>query len=116
MFYDPRSLDIGVEIIQLASKSEVIEIAGEKTVTYYGPDFFLEIIPRKHRLDLLLSLDLGEVDDPSGRAEDMDQRNFVTNATNHGGVLLLMDDPEDLQWVMPLVQQSFASVAVSAAD
>ena len=104
------------EVLQLGFESEVIEIASEKTVTYHGPDFFLEIIPRKRRLDLLLSLDFSEVDDPSGRAEDMDQRNFVTKATNHGGVLLLMDNPVDLEWVMPLLQQSFASVALQPAD
>ena len=103
------------EVIQLGPESEVIEIAREKTVTYYGPDFFLEIIPRRHRLDLLLSLDFGEVDDPSGIAEDRDQRNFVINATHHGGVVLFMSHLKDLESIIPLVKQSFRSVAVSAA-
>ena len=103
------------EVIQLGPESEVIEIARGKTVTYYGPDFFLEIIPRRHRLDLLLSLDFGEVDDPSGIAEDRDQRNFVINATHHGGVVLFMSHLKDLESIIPLVKQSFRSVAVSAA-
>ena len=104
------------EVIQLGPESEVIEIAREKTVTYYGPDFFLEVIPRRHRLDLLLSLDFGEVDDPSGIAEDRDQRNFVTNATHHGGVVLFMNHLKDLESIISLVKQSFRSVAISAAD
>ena len=100
------------KLMQLGLGGQVIEIAERRTVTYHGPDFFLEIIPRAHRLDLLLSLDFVEIDDPSGRAEDMELRNFVPNATRTGGVLLAMSDPQDLDWVMTLVKQSFESVAL----
>ncbi len=40
----------------------VLEVAESKSVSYHGPVFFLEVLPRKHRLTLLLPLDFNEVE------------------------------------------------------
>lgn len=37
--------------------AEVLELAEKKSVSYHAPVFFLEVLPRKHRLVLLLPLD-----------------------------------------------------------
>jgi hypothetical protein len=63
-----------------------IELAEEKSVSYHAPAFFLEVLPRKNRITLLLDLDINEVDDPSGIAEDTSQHKFFVNAVYEGGV------------------------------
>jgi predicted transport protein len=35
----------------------IIEIAEQKSVSYRGPSFFLEVLPRKYRIYVLLALD-----------------------------------------------------------
>jgi predicted transport protein len=54
----------------LALDSDVLELADPNSVSYYGPNFFLEVLPRRYRLALLLPLDFNEIDDPSGLARD----------------------------------------------
>ena len=66
--------------------SDVIELAETKSISYHGPSFFLEVLPRKHRLLLLLDLDFNEVDDPTGIAEDATQWKFFFYAQHQGGV------------------------------
>ena len=46
--------------------SNIIELAEQHTVSYHSPDFFLEVLPRKGWINLLLALDFNEVDDPAG--------------------------------------------------
>jgi predicted transport protein len=64
----------------LSIDSGIIEIAEQKSDSYHGPNFFLEVLPRKNRILLLLGLDFNEVDDPSGLAEDTAQWKFFANA------------------------------------
>jgi len=45
---------------------EVVEMAEEHSVSYHGPAFFLEVLPRKRRIALLLALDFNEVADREG--------------------------------------------------
>jgi hypothetical protein len=46
--------------------SDIIELAERKSVSYHGPTFFLEVLPRKNRITLLLALDFNEVERPLG--------------------------------------------------
>ena len=52
---------------------EIIELAESKSVSYHGPAFFLEVLPRKDHINLLVPLDFNEVVDASGIAEDATQ-------------------------------------------
>jgi predicted transport protein len=47
---------------------DMLELAEPKSISYHGPAFFLEVLPRRYTLTLLLALDFNEIDDPSGLA------------------------------------------------
>ena len=85
---------------------EVIELAEQKSVSYRGPTFFLEVLPRKNRIILLLALDFNEVHDLSGIAKDTSQHKFFVNAVYEGGVYVRIWNPEDIEKVWPMVRQA----------
>jgi uncharacterized protein with ParB-like and HNH nuclease domain/predicted transport protein len=85
---------------------EVIELAERKSVSYHGPAFFLEVLPRKNRITLLLALDFNEVDDPSGAAKDASEHKFFVNAEYEGGVHFSIWEPEDIEKAMPAIRQA----------
>ncbi len=85
----------------------IIELAEQKSVSYHGPNFFLEVIPRKRRINLLLPMDFNEIDDPSGIAEDNTQYKFVVNAKYDGGVNIPIRTTADVAAAAPMVRQAF---------
>lgn len=87
---------------------EVIELAEQKSVSYHGPSFFLEVLPRKHRINLLLALDFNEVEDPAGIAQDATQWTWFVNAQHAGGVSVRISEPADVDKAMPLIRQAYA--------
>lgn len=91
----------------------IIEMAEEKSVSYHAPDFFMEVLPRKHRLSVLLALEFGEIDDPTGIAKDAAERDFFVNAVYDGGVNLLIKTAPDIDRAMPLIRQAHASASAS---
>ena len=72
----------------------IIELAEQNSVSYHGPAFFLEVLPRKQRLNLLLALDFNEVNDPLGIAKDTSEKKFFVNAVYDGGVNVPIWDEE----------------------
>ena len=64
--------------------SDIIELAEPRSVSYHGPEFFLEVLPRKNRINLLLALDFNEVEDPHGIAKDTSQKKFFVHAQYEG--------------------------------
>lgn len=86
--------------------SDVIEMAEQRSVSYHGPAFFLEVLPRKNRIGLLLSLDFNEVEDKSGIAQDASQWKFIVNALYEGGVYVDVDTEADVDKALPLVHQA----------
>jgi predicted transport protein len=74
-------------------------------------DFFVEIIPRKKRLTLLLNLDFDETDDPSERASDATERAFIIHATETGGVLFRVSKAEDIAPAIHLIRQAYERVS-----
>jgi predicted transport protein len=89
-----------------ALDAEIIELAEQKSVSYHGPAFFLEVVPRKAALSLLLTLDFNEVEDASGLAQDTSQWRFIVNATYDGGVLIVVHDTEDIEKALPMIHQA----------
>ncbi len=90
---------------------DVIELYGAKSVTYRVYDFFLEVIPRKRRLALLLNLDYDECDDPSQRAVDATEYAFIMYASETGGVLFNLDEPTQIESALHLVRQAYEKVS-----
>jgi predicted transport protein len=87
--------------------ASIIELAEQKSVSYHGPAFFLEALPRKNRLTLLLDLDFNEVDDPCGIAKDTSQQQFFVNAVYEGGVYVSIRETEDIEKALPMIRQAW---------
>lgn len=93
----------------LALDSDILEIAEAKSVSYHNSEFFLEVIPRRYKLMLLLALDFNEIDDPSGLAEDTTERKFFVHAKYEGGVALKISDVASIASAIPLIRQAHAA-------
>lgn len=88
--------------------SGIYEIAERNSVSYHGPEFFLEVIPRKWRLTLLLDIDFREVDDHHGIAHDASKRKVFRNASYEGGVNIPIHEENQIECAMPIIRQAHA--------
>jgi len=95
----------------LALGEDVIELCGAKSVTYRVYDFFVEVIPRKRRVSLILNLDFEECDDPTQRAFDATEYAFITHASETGGVLFSLEDTSHIAPAVHVVRQAYEKVA-----
>ncbi len=86
--------------------AEVLELAEKKSISYHAPGFFLEVLPRKHKLLLLLPLDYNEVFDPTGAATDASEWKFLFYANYEGGVTISIREPADIANALPIIRQS----------
>lgn len=107
------SLDAKVLFDELRSRvmaldSDILELAEPNSVSYHGPVFFLEVLPRRHKLTLLLALDFNEIDDPSGLAKDATEKKFFVHASYEGGVSMSIWDVEAIENALPLIRQALA--------
>jgi predicted transport protein len=106
-----RTLFDALRPLILGLGQDVVELCGAKSVTYRVFDFFLEVIPRKKRLSLILNLDFEECDDPSQRAIDATEYAFITHASESGGVLFSIDDESQVPMAMLVVRQAYVKVS-----
>jgi uncharacterized protein with ParB-like and HNH nuclease domain/predicted transport protein len=104
---DARHLFDQLRVKVLQIDTNIIELAEQKSVSYHGPGFFLEILPRKNRITLLLDLDFNEVDDPLNIANDTSEYKFLVNAVYEGGVLVSILDSDDIEKSLPLIRQAW---------
>ena len=88
--------------------SDIIELAEPHSVSYHGPEFFLEILPRNNRLSLLLDLDFNEAEDPHGITKDTSQRKFYVYAQYEGGVNIVVWSGDDIERALPIIRQAHA--------
>lgn len=94
----------------LSLGTEVIEIFRAKSITYRVYDFFLEIIPRKRRLSLMLNIDFEDCDDPSQTAKDKTDWEFIVNATENGGTLFALSHEDQIPAALHLIKQAYERV------
>ena len=92
----------------VALDSDILELAEPNSVSYHGPAFFLEVLPRAHKLTLLLALDFAEIDDPSGLAKDATEKKFFVHARHEGGVSMSIWDTNAIENALPLIRQAHA--------
>ncbi len=90
--------------------SDIIEIAESRSVSYHAPEFFLEVLPRKFGINLLLALDFNEVEDPHGIAQDTSQRKFFIYAQYEGGVNIPIWSANDIEISLPIIRQAHALI------
>ncbi len=107
MSEEARNLFDQLRVKVLQIDTNIIELAEQKSVSYHGPGFFLEILPRKNRITLLLDLDFNEVDDPLNIANDTSEYKFLVNAVYEGGVLVSILSADDIENSLPLIRQAW---------
>jgi predicted transport protein len=88
--------------------SGLIEVAEARSITYHGPNFFLEVLPRRYSLTLLLPLDFSEIDNSSGIAQDATEKDFFQNARYEGGVSMSITHVSAIEKALPLIRQAHA--------
>lgn len=94
----------------------IVELAESISVSYHSPGFFLEVLPRKHKLLLLLPLDHSETEDPHGRSRDATEWKFLVYAKREGGVLLRIKDSLDIDQALPIIGQAYSLAAPASMD
>lgn len=90
--------------------AEVTEMVEGKSVSYHAPYFFLEVLPRKNRLTLLLPLNYSELQEAPSIAADATAWEFIVHAKHSGGVLLRIKSIEDIEDALPLIRQAHEAV------
>ncbi len=85
---------------------DAIEMAETRSISYHDPEFFLEVIPRKRGLSLLIAIDYNEVEGPDGIAHDTSDYTFVVNATYQGGVLINLRDEMHIDRAVTIAGQA----------
>jgi predicted transport protein len=89
----------------------VIELCTAKSITYRVYDFFLEIIPRKRRIALILNLDYEVCDDPTHRVVNASEYAYITFASERGGVLFSLEDQTQMEAAMHIIRQAYLEVS-----
>jgi predicted transport protein len=105
---DAKALFEALRSRVMSLDSDMLELAEPNSISYHGPAFFLEVLPRAHKLTLLLALDFNEVDDPSGLAKDATEKKFFVHARHEGGVSMSIWDVEAIENAIPLIRQAHA--------
>jgi len=85
---------------------DIIEIGEQKSISYHGPYFFLEVLPRKNSIILILPIEFNEVDDTFGIAKDTSERAYFVNARYEGGVSIPIWEQSDIEKALPIIRQS----------
>jgi len=94
-----------MKVLELGN--DIIELAEKKSVSYHAPSFFMEVLPRKDNITLLLALDFNEVDDPSGIVKDTSELKFIVNAIYEGGVYISIWSDADIEKAFPMIRQAW---------
>ena len=90
----------------------IIAVQERNSACYYSRDhqFFLEVLPQRYGLKLLLDLEISEVDDPGGNAKDANDWKFIPLSTfrhPYGVVVDLWWDWERrIPSLMPMIRQA----------
>jgi uncharacterized protein with ParB-like and HNH nuclease domain/predicted transport protein len=90
---------------------DVVELCTAASITYRVYDFFVEVIPRRHRLTLLINLAFEDCNDPSGKSHNAAEAAFVINATENGGVLYTIKDVADIPPAVNIARQAYEGIA-----
>ena len=104
-----RELLVALQKRVIDLDDNVIEIVERKSISYHrDAKFFLEVIPRKGYLALIMPLDFAEVDIPDGLpASDATEWKFIPNANYDAGLIVDLAAPDHIESLMPLIRQAF---------
>lgn len=90
---------------------DITEIPESKSVSYHRVRYFIEIVPQKNRLQLLLALDFDRVKNPPKRAKDLRTRTRVAGSqhTQESGTLYSITDTKTMEAALALVRQAYSA-------
>ena len=79
------------------------------SVCYYNPDYFLEVLPSGDHLRLLLNINIEDLDDTAGTAEDVTGYSYLRYATNDHpyGVQIWLGSSSQIIAASSLVKQAY---------
>lgn len=108
-------MDVGVKRLLDATQQaigelgDVIKIVEHKSVCCYGPGFFVELLPMKYQLRIILPLDLSEIEIPDGLSvNDASDWKFVPNRVYTDCHLLVdIDQESQIAAAMPIIRHAF---------
>lgn len=82
------------------------------SVCYYNPDYFLEILPSGDHLRLLLNINIEDLDDPAGIAEDVTGFSYLRYATNGHpyGTQVWLSNESQIGPAVSLIRQGYEMI------
>jgi uncharacterized protein with ParB-like and HNH nuclease domain/predicted transport protein len=98
----------------LSIDPKIIEVVRSNSIAYYADDgdYFLEVLPRKRRLTLLLPLALGECAYRDEFVADATDLKFIVNARHEGGVFYSYSAANQTEGALRLVRQAYELAAL----
>lgn len=89
--------------------AEVVEVPESRSVSYHRPGYFLEVVPRKGHVELLLALPYEAGRDPSRKARDLGERAWValSQYKKQSGTIFSLSNEDDLDAALHLIEQAY---------
>ena len=103
--FDETNIDNAIPFIR---KAHAIEMAERRSVSYHGPTFFLEVLPRNNRILLLLALEFNEIEDSTGLIQDTSEWKYFTNAAYDTSVVVIAFDETNIDNAIPFIRKAHA--------
>lgn len=91
----------------LARGAEVVELPQARSVVYRAPDWFAELIPRAHGMDLRLAADAQDLQTLCAEVEDATARAYVRHSTVTGGCIFTVANQTDVEIAQRLIEQTY---------
>jgi uncharacterized protein with ParB-like and HNH nuclease domain/predicted transport protein len=97
----------------LAIDPKIIEVPRAHSVCYYADDgdFFVELLPRRRKVIVLLNLPLAECIYRDDHLSDSAEYKFIVNAEHEGGAVYRLRGPEFADGAVKLVRQAYEIAA-----
>ena len=97
---------------------EVVEVPESRSISYHRPGYFLEVVPRKGYVELLLALPYEAGHDPTGRAKDLGEWAWVSLSQykKQSGTIFSLSNEDELDAALHLVEQAYRRAAPSGGS
>ena len=86
----------------------IFELAENRSVSYHNPQFFLEVLPRKDYLALLLAIDFNEIQDDTEFVHNSDDWKFFVSAAYSGGSHCYVSSETDIHRAIPFIRAAYS--------
>jgi len=91
----------------LARGTEVVELPQVRSVVYRAPDWFAELIPRAHGLDLRLAADAQDLQSLCAEVQDAAAWAYVRHSAVTGGCIFTLGNQSDVEIAQRLIERTY---------